>query len=273
MATRKTAAPKKAAPKAKAAPKPKAPKIALKAVSPGVEVTERGEIYFLYRPDAGQEHPGGLVDVRRFQLVLRPEGSDLRRLIAVGRKTLPTAAEGGGSHWAFVDGAFRGGDALRDALMGTSSPEARPAGEGVYAIARHGRSTVLAYALELPEEPGEVQRAFGIEKGGHFALSIKNPEAGSPDQVGLDAGKRVEFPEELQGRFGGRRWSPADPPAFLDHEGAELVLIAGRDDDGGGLELGLDPQPEDEASSEVFGDLHLAKSERARRPLFDGEWA
>jgi len=150
---------------------------------------------------------------------------------------------------------------------------ARPAGEGVYALVRHAQGTVLAYALELPEEPGEVQAAFHIGREGRFVVSMKNPEAESPAGLGLDADRRVEFPAELMARFGSRKWLPADPPEFLDHEGAELILIGGRvaPDDDLGVELA--PEPEDEDNAEVFRDLHLDRTDRTIRPLFQGEWA
>ncbi|MDG3007614.1 hypothetical protein [Paludisphaera mucosa] len=255
-------------------------------VEPGAEgpVLERGDLFFFYRPDVDEAAPQGLVDVRRFHVVLRPEGGDGLRLITVGRKTLPEAADEGRSHWAFVDRIFDAPDALREALAGSTYetetvgertlPEARPAGEGSYALVRHGRSTILAYALAVPEEPGEVQRAFHIEREGRFALAVKNPEAGSPAGVGLEEDRRVEFPEELQNRFGSRRWSPVDPPAFLDHEGAELVLIGGREAaEDLGVDLELDAEPRDEDDAEVFRELHLDKSDRTIRPLFEGDWS
>lgn len=253
-------------------------------------VLERGDIFFFYRPDAGQDAPEGLLDVRRFHVVLRPAGKDQIRLITVGRKTLPDAGggdDGGGrdrTHWAFVERVFddpeglramlAGGDAGAEDRGGRPLPPARPAGEGVYALVRHGRDTQLAYVLELPRKPGAVQRAFHIEPEGRYVLSVKNPQAPSPEGVGLDDGQRPAFPEELMERFGSRKWSPADPPDFLDHEGAELVLIAGRDRVGAADELGieLDPQPEDEDSAEVFRDLRLENTGRNLKPLFEGTW-
>lgn len=244
-------------------------------------ILERGDLFFFYRPDVGEESVAGLADVRRFHLVLRPEGKDSVRLLTVGRKKLPEAVADGLSYWAFVERVFESTDELRRMLGAVDYetetvgerhlPEARPAGEAVYALVRHGRSTVLAYALELPEELGEVQEAFHIEREGKFVVSVKNPDAGSPAGLGLDSDRRVEFPEELKERFGDRRWSPADPPEFLDHEGAELVLIGGRE---AGEELGieLDPQPENEEDSEVFKDLHIARSDRTFKPLFEGTW-
>src|SRR4051812_24709205 len=39
-------------------------------------VIERGDIFFFYRPDIDDEAPGGLLDVRRFHVVLRPADGD-----------------------------------------------------------------------------------------------------------------------------------------------------------------------------------------------------
>jgi hypothetical protein len=243
---------------------------------------ERGDLFFFYRPDVDETSPEGLLDVRRFHVVLRPEGKETLRLMTVGRKKLPDAAEEGQSHWAFIERVFATPEELRDGLAGSSYetktlgerrlPEVRPAGEGVYALVRHGRSSILAYALELPGEPGEVQRAFNIAPEGRFVISVKNPEAGSPAGAGLEGDRRADFPDELMERFGDRRWVAADPPEFLDYEGAELVLIGGRDEAAVDLGVDLEPQPEDEDSAEVFKDLLLDKSERTIKPLFEGTW-
>src|SRR5579863_6459135 len=47
---------------------------------------ERGDLFFFYRPDVDETTPGGLLDVRRFHVVLRPEGKETLRLITIGRK-------------------------------------------------------------------------------------------------------------------------------------------------------------------------------------------
>jgi hypothetical protein len=246
------------------------------------DVLERGDIFFFYRPDVEQESPNRLLDVRRFHIVLRPEGRDVLRLITIGRKTLPSSDDGDRNHWGFVDRVFRNPQELREALSGAAYetetrgerhlPQARPAGEGVYALARAGRSSVLAYILELPEQPGEVQRAFHIEHEGQFVLSIKNPEAARPAGIGLDEGRRAEFPEELMERFGARKWIAADPPEFLDYEGAELVLIGGDDLQGQDASLGLEPEAKDQRNAEVFEVLKMDRSDRTSRPLFEGAW-
>ena len=289
--------PAKSAPKAKAAPKakpaPKAKVTTLKEQPIADEAkptpkrsldnaTERGDLFFFYRPDVDDESPHDIADVRRLHLVLRPEAGEMIRLITVGRKTLPNSGAGG-NHWAFVDRIFHEPAELKEALGGTTYetettgerhlPEARPAGEGVYALVKHGRDSVLAYALELPEELGEVQQAFGIERAGRFIVSVKNPGMASPAGLGLEPELQGQLPEELQSLFGARRWHPADPPAMLDHQGIELILIGGRIEPDADLGIELDPQPEDEDQAEVFRDLHLDRSERSIRPLFEGKWA
>ena len=85
----------------------------------------------------------------------------------------------GNRNWAFVDRIFQDAGRVAGGVGGHggrrrgpgrvgAGPPARPAGEGVYALVRSGRRTVLAYALELPEQPGEVQQALHIEPQGRL---------------------------------------------------------------------------------------------------------
>lgn len=147
------------------------------------------------------------------------------------------------------------------------------AGEGIYAIARHGNHTHLLYALELPEEPDEVQRELHIEKEGSCLLSVKNPQAGSPPSVGLDEERRAEFPEELQELFGSRRFIAVNPPDFLDHDGAELLLMGSADDPGEELGIDLDPEQETATTSDLFKELRMARERHPVEPLLAGKWA
>lgn len=48
---------------------------------------------------------------------------------------------------------------------------------GVYSIVDHGRHTHLAYELEIPKEPGDVQKHFCILKEGNYIINIKVPHA------------------------------------------------------------------------------------------------
>lgn len=243
------------------------------------EVLERGNVYFFYRPAVGTDTPQGLVDVQRFHMVLSPEGRDVLRVITVGRKRLPEPADSGQKFWGFVKRVAEDPAELEQELAGGEGTgeeprfltPARPAGEGVYAVVRHGNHSHLAYALELPAEPDEVQRELHIEKEGVYLLSIKNPEAGSPPSVGLEEERKADFPPELQERFGGRRFVPCVPPEFLDHEGAELLLMGSAEDHE--IDAGLDPQEETEQTADLFKELRLARERHPVEPLLAGKWA
>ena len=243
-----------------------------------IKVLERGDLFYLYRPSQEEFTPGGLLDVRRFYMVLHPDGTDRFRLIAIGKKRLPDGQAEVQRHWGFVDGVFTSPDDLLEAAAGISGTmdvtalRTLPAGEGVYALILHGNHTHLGYVLELPATPGEVQQAFNIRPEGRFVIAVKNPSAISPPGMGLEFNRQPDFPAELQARFGDRRWVPVEPPDFLDHEGAELVLIGGPDDLGEDLGIDLQAHPTDEDTADVFRELHMEKSERTIKPLVRGTW-
>jgi hypothetical protein len=161
---------------------------------------------------------------------------------------------------------------LKLAARLTHVPAARPSGEGVYAIARHRGHTHLAYVLELPNEPGEVQRAFNIVKQGNYVFAVKNPEAPSPSSAALSQTSPAKFPENLRDQFKGRRFIPVDPPEFLNYAGAEILLVGARQDIYAELGLKLDPEKETEATAEIFNDLKMERSLHPLRPLFRGKW-
>jgi hypothetical protein len=243
-----------------------------------IKVLERGDLFYLYRPSVEAFTPGGLIDVRRFYMVLQPEGSNRFRLIAIGKKKLPGGDDQMERHWGFVDGVFSTSDQLLKAAAGIpASMDSRgekplPAGEGVYALILHGNHTHLVYVTELPASPGEVQQAFNIQRQGRFVIAVKNPSAASPPGVGLELDRQPCFPDDLKARFGDRRWMSLDPPAFLDYEGAEIVLIAGQDDLGEDLGIDLKAHPTDQETADIFRELHLEKSERTIKPLVQGTW-
>jgi hypothetical protein len=246
-------------------------------------VLESGDIYFAYRPKIEAQAAKSFDDVARLYMILSPRGKQLYRFIIIGEKRLP-AVSGGGDRktWGFVEKVASRPEEVEDELDPETYPTktrgerhlaaARPAGEGVYAIARHSGHTHLAYALELPAEPGEVQQALNIVKEGSYIIAVKNPEAPSPPGVGLDESRRAAFPKELQERFQGRRFIPAEPPDFLDYEGAEILLVGARQDVFAELGLELNPEHETEATAEIFNDLKMERSLHPLTPLFKGKW-
>jgi hypothetical protein len=244
-------------------------------------LVEQGDIYFLYRPRVEADRVRGLDDVQRVYLLLRPKGARKYRLLIVGRKRLPDP----GRHdrfWAFLYNVFRSRAALGEELgevryrtktLGLrEEPAARPVAEGVYALVRHGDHTHLTYALELPERPGPAERALNIRREASYIIAVKNPEAASPPAAGLDSEHEARFPSALRKRFRGRRFIPVETAGFLDHPGAELMLIGASEDPQKELGLEFKPDHETEHTADVLKDLGLP-GETARRSLFQGQWA
>jgi hypothetical protein len=220
-------------------------------------------------------------DVQRFYMVLST--GDRYRLLVIGRKKLPKPEAGGHrQYWGFVEMVRKDPEAIRDELSGAAYstktrgerhlPAARPAGEGVYQILRHEDHTHLVFELELPERPGPVQEEFQLEEEASYIISIKNPEKGGPKASGLSEEKEAHFPQKLMDVFRGRRFANADPPEFLDHEGAEFVLISASADIGKELGIELDADKESLDSADLFKDLKMDKGKRPVEPLLTGEW-
>ena len=246
-----------------------------------VRILEEGDLFFFYRPKVGTEEVQSLDEVQRLYLVLAPRDREVYRRIVIGRKRVPGVA-GHERNWAFVDRVAKRPEPIEEELERERyrtktrgervQPEARPAGEGVYAITTHGDHVHLAYELELPEEPGEPQQELGIEKSASYIVTVKNPETGSPPQAGLSREQKATFPDELMAMFRGRRFGELDP-RMLDHEGAELVMVGAKEDVREELGIELETEHETPDSAEVFRRLKLDRKEHPLEPLFEGDWA
>ncbi len=250
------------------------------------EILEEGDIYFVYRPKVRPEGDDeevaaeGLDEVENFFLILKPRGGSFR-LINIGRKRLPEV-DAHERNWGFVEMIAKSGkdveEELRRETYDTKTrgervrPAARPAGEGVYALVREGRKTHLAWALELPDQPGPVQKTFNIPPEASLALSIRNPEkAGAPRGVQRSEAQRADYPKSLQKEFRGRKFATEDP-RLLDYEGAEIIFIGARRDPEKAYHIDLQPEDESEGSAEIFKQLRFAKSRHPVEPLVTGEW-
>jgi hypothetical protein len=252
------------------------------------EILEQGNIYFLYRPKVRGEEEAqreetaveDLGDVQNFYVVLKPHGGRFR-LINVGRKRLPEVDEHE-RNWGFVDMVADSGKEIEEALQRDTyatktrgervRPAARPAGEGVYALVREGGRTHLAWALELPEKPGPVQKAFNIPEEASLAISIANPEKRSgPRTAQLSEEQEAHYPKSLQKEFRGRKFATEDP-RLLDYEGAEVIFIGAREDPEKAYHIDLQPEKESEGSADIFKQLRFAKSRHPVAPLLRGEW-
>lgn len=153
----------------------------------------------------------------------------------------------------------------------------------MYRILRHKRRsdahTHLVYRLEFPPAVAggraAPQEALNVEPEGSFVIQIKNPERGGAAAGrfrGLPGKRRAAFPARLQGLLGGLRFSPAEPPDFLNYEGCELLLISASDDIDD--ELGLDLKTEEGAEGETpCSDLIQSLGDAASvKPLLSGTW-
>lgn len=253
-----------------------------RAASHGTKVLERGDIYFMMRPKVGRDEIKGIEDIQRFYIILSPrKRKKVYRLITIGQKQMPGAHDGG-KGWGFVSKIGHRAEEVEDELdketyqtktRGRRTREAaQPAGEGVYAIVRHEDHTHLAYTLELPHKPKEVQKELNIAEEGSYIITVKNPEKPSPPRAGLRGEQKAEFPERLKKAFEGRRFAVTDPPDFLDFEGAEVVLAGAEERPARSLGLRLDAERETEASAEIFRDLKLERGKHQLKPLIKGEW-
>ncbi|XP_050225632.1 uncharacterized protein LOC126675096 [Mercurialis annua] len=300
---------------------------------PKLEIQERGEIFFFYRPKVEKQEAHSAEDVQRLYLILRPESGErsveekqqpreaspssssspgkkhtegghgvqevniekeaLLRFIVMGRKSLPDPVKKSRPYWGFVDLVTTEIDQLKDALGGeeydTSTRghrhkfPARPVGEGIYRILRHypekkSMHTHLVYKLELPPEnkENEPQHSLNIEREASYLIQIKNPEQqsdGGGGFRGLQSKRKAMFPAHLQGQFGHKRFSPADPPDFLNYEGCEFLLISASDDieDELGLELKTEGHETDPSCSDLV--KTLGDSVTTTTELFEGTWA
>ncbi|PWA94782.1 hypothetical protein CTI12_AA056190 [Artemisia annua] len=117
--------------------------------TPDVEIQEKGEIYFFYRPKVEKEEAHSYDDVQRMYIVLRPESGEksievkqedppdtsqggqgaekvniekepLLRFIVMGQKSLPdpTSKKKGRPHWGFVEFVTTNIQDIKDALKG-----------------------------------------------------------------------------------------------------------------------------------------------------------
>ncbi|XP_031282887.1 uncharacterized protein LOC116141523 [Pistacia vera] len=298
---------------------------------PQVEIQERGEIFFFYRPKVDKQEAHSVNDVQRLYLVLRPESGEksveekqeqesgkeglkkgetgsvgnqgghgsqevniekepLLRFIVMGRKSLPDPSQKSRPYWGFVEIVTAKIEDVKTALAGEEydtstkghrkNQPARAVGEGVYRILRHSLGkkmhTHLIYKLEFPPESkqNEPQESLNIEREGSFLIQIKNPDQhGSSQFRGLQNKRRAVFPAHLQGRFGQKRYFPADPPDFLNYEGCEFLLIAASDDIEEELGLELELETEEGEANEYCSDLVKTFGETASTSaLFQGTW-
>lgn len=251
--------------------------------SSNLQVLERGNLYFVYRPKVEQKTVDSLDDIQQIHIILDVHGKDWFRLIALGKKRLPARDDDNQQGWGFVETVS---DSAKDLEAGMrqevyetktrgqrTQPAVRPVGEGVYQlVVDQDGQTRLLYALELPKSLGPAQQELNIEQTGNYVISIKNPDKPSPAGLGFQQGDRqADFPKKLQAEFRDRKFIPANPPEFLDYVGAEILLISTHSKDAQALGGELHPQSEDETTSEAINKLRMRKTRHPLEPLLEGK--
>lgn len=207
---------------------------------------EHGRIAFVVRPRVE-----GAAGLQRFLFLLSPAERDVHRRVVVGRKRMP---EPGANEreWAYVE-MLAGSRSELLAELGPSTyrtktrgvrhqPGARVIAEGEYAIVEHAEHTHLTYALDPESERNTVHDAVNVAREASVIAAVFNPlvrwPRRSPQLTLKYAGDEEDdapfrepsiYPDELQARFGDKRFLPLEP-AFLDYVGAELVLIGAEDE-------------------------------------------
>lgn len=276
-----------------------------------VEVLEKGDIFFFYRPKAKviDDGSGGDVksieDIRRFFMVTATaanteneqqqqfdgtnsktpkEGESPRyRLFVIGKKSLPeirtTEARRSERYWAKVGGIFENPQELTGELLSDEfrkGDAARAVGEGKYAIVKHQDHAELAYVLEMPEEPGEAQRELGIEKEASYIVSIINPKV--PVPAGYPSSEEPpNYPESILKEFGENEnfISLARDLRFINFQNAQMILVGAREGrDVIQKEFGIDIKEEKETvhSADIFSKLKIEKDKVPTKPLIEGKF-
>lgn len=181
-----------------------------------IRTLEEGTIEFLARPRVRTDEVDSIDDIQHVVMRLAPANGSRERVIIIGRKQLRDR------FWAFVH----------------TNPGERTEliGEGEYHLYEHDGHAHLAYELNHHVDES-LRRGVRLDRSGGFIVTVMNPDPSvwgddqPPIQEELfpelrDVAPHTPYPPELQARFEGRRYAKLDSVEFLDHPGAELVLIS-----------------------------------------------
>ena len=198
-----------------------------------INVLQGGSIYFFYRPKV-ENNPNKKEGVQRFFFVLQPQNQNKYQLLVVGKKQLPPTKKN--NYFLFLEAIKNDKEELLSALgekhYSTKTkgertlPVSHCLGAGKYLLVNHNNHTHFTYQLTNPSQIKETQKEFNLQKEDDYLISIKNPQASTPQGVGLAKEKKVKFPPSLQTKFANYSFIPLITSEFLDYEGVELLLIA-----------------------------------------------
>lgn len=241
-----------------------------------VQVVEKGDIYFFIRPDVDKSEVKGLGDIQRFYMVLNPDEDSMFREIVIGQKKLPDI-QTNERLFGFVDHIYDSVDDLREELSGKEygtktrgeqqEMAALAVGEGRYAFAQHGDHSHIAYQIELPKKPKEIQKELNIESEGSYIMSVRNPKMGD-----FMTDEKPDYPDEIIDEFGDQKFAKKIQPDMLDYEHAEFILIGAKEDPEKELGIKLDAEEESISQSSLVKELKLEEGKKRLKPIEEGEW-
>lgn len=221
---------------------------------------ERGEVRFYARPRVERATILTFDDVQRLFFVLRRATDGTCRRVVVGKKRMPAREK----QWAYVD---RVGASFREVLedVGSETYATKTYGlryqegadeiaSGRYVIASHGAHAHLEIELEGEESP--LRAMLRLVASATYVAAVFNPARFEDEAQASMFSEPSLFPEELEAKFAGRRFAPLEP-AFLDYEGAEIVLI-------GAQGTGHDARIEDISDEHEESVASAARQRRAR---------
>jgi prefoldin subunit 5 len=264
------------------------------------KILEMGHIYFFYRPKLAVDHPRDLSQVQSLFFLLKPNPTSsphqfnhspntqpFYRLIRIGKKKLPEKSH---RFWGLVEEATYDPSHIRQFLepetYGTitrgdrTRGACRMLGQGIYALVMRQDATHLAYVLQTPNEPGDAQKAFNIQKESSLFVVAKNPEM-KDSSPGLPSSPTpVHYPPDLRAIFGHKRFAAVNPPQLMDFNGAELIFVGEACDieaDFGEAGKILEEELHDLGERKLvdtilFDELRMKTDQVVLEPLLEGGW-
>lgn len=261
------------------------------AVAAHPRILEPGNITFLYRPVGTVLHPRSSDEIERAFFALFPDDQvhHRNRLFALAHGYFPPIIPDQDlpeeRDWAVVARIDRNPSALiADLDTGFPTPPFRPAtrtrvpariaGNGRYAIVRHGDHTYLAYALCHPTRLGPAQHALLLERTGSYLIVVKEPSM--PSAINLR--ETPSYPEDLSEAFDGHGSIPVDPTDFLDYRWTQVFLVGAETRLEAEPGIHLTPDVENQAAKEALRHVYQ-QAERIKltthldilRPILRGE--
>ncbi|GAB4849606.1 hypothetical protein Ancab_004401 [Ancistrocladus abbreviatus] len=277
---------------------------------PEIQIQERGEIFFFYRPKVNMEEARSSEDVQRLYMVLRPESGER----PVEQKQSPDSVKEGSKAAAEAELASHsvhqgegGGRGVQEVniekealfrlmVIGKKSlPDPHQKGTPYWGFVEMVTAKIDDIRAALQGEEYDTSTRGRRHKAPSRAVGegiYQQPQQGGGGYRGIQNKRKAVFPAHLQGLFGNKRFCPADPPDLLNYEGCEFLLISASDDieEELGLELkstkqkegqkqgeepANDDDQEDPFCSSSSSDLVKTFGEDAAptSPLFEGTWA